>query len=37
MIYITIAPKGREVNVILEADKNADKKYAAIAALMALE
>ena len=37
LLYITIAPKGRDVNVILKAGKHADQMYAAIAALMSLE
>jgi len=34
MIYLTIAPNGKEVNIILKAGKQADGLYAEIAALL---
>jgi len=34
MLYLTIAPNGKEVNVILKAGKQADNLYAEIAALL---
>lgn len=33
-VYITIAPNGREIDIILKAGKNAEKIYAEIAAIL---
>ncbi len=34
VIYLTIAPNGKELNVMLKAGKQADKIYAAIASIL---